>query len=284
MEFDSEVGGTERDRTWRVIRPSGRRPRLNILELWRNRELAIVLARRDLALRYRQTLFGIGWAVLQPLLAVGIFSVVFGSVAGIGSDGAPYAVFAFAGMAIWFFVSSATSSAAESLVDNPDLVSKVWFPRLIAPAAAVFASVLDLVIASALAAIAMVAYGVAPAAQIVFLPVFALGAVAIAAGAGFWLCAANVLYRDVRYALPFLMQIWLFVSPVVFPMSLVDNELKYALALNPVAGVLEGWRWALIDGPAPGPWIAVSAATLIVLLASGLLYFRHAERTFADKI
>lgn len=284
MSAVEHVDKDQRDSDWRVIRRSRGWPRLNLGELWAHRELAIVLARRDLALRYRQTLFGVGWAVMQPLLAVVVFSAVFGSFADIDTGDVPYPVFAFAGMAVWFFISTAVGSAAESLVENPDLINKVWFPRLLAPTAAALAAGLDFLIATLLAGAAMVVYGEAPGLQVILLPMLALAGLAVALGMGYWLAAANVLYRDVRYALPFLLQIWLFVSPVVFPIAIVDGGLKYVFAINPVAGILEGWRWALIDGPAPGPWVAVSAGTLVALVLSGLVYFRLSERKFADRI
>jgi lipopolysaccharide transport system permease protein len=269
---------------WRLIGPSSFWPSLGLRELWAHRELALVLAGRDLNLRYRQTIFGLGWALLQPLIAIGVFSLVFGKFVDVESDGIAYPVFVAAGLAIWFFVSGAVTSAADSLVEHVDLVTKVWFPRLLAPGAAVLATAIDLLIATALAAVVMVIHGVAPGPQIALLPLGALAAIGLAAGAGFWLCAANVLYRDVRYALPFLLQTWLFVSPVVFPISVVDGAWKYVFALNPVAGLLEAWRWMLIDSPAPGPWLAVSAATGMLLLASGAIYFRISERRFADRI
>jgi homopolymeric O-antigen transport system permease protein len=272
------------DETVQLIRPSARFPRLELRELWASRELALVFARRDLSLRYRQTVFGVGWAVLQPLIAVGVFSVIFGSAAGIDTGNVPYPVFAFAGMALWFFISGAVSSAAASLVEHPDLVTKVWFPRMLAPLAAALAALLDLVIATALAVVAMVAYQVAPGPQLLLLPLFAALAFAISIGAGLWLCAANVLYRDVRHALAFLLQIWLFVTPVVYPITIIDGAWRYVLALNPVTGVIEGWRWALIGGPMPGPWFWVSIAALVMLLASGAVFFRIAERQFADRI
>ena len=182
----------------------------------------MTLALRDLQLRYRQTLLGVAWAVLQPLAAMLAFSWVFGHVAGIPSEGLPYPVFVLAGVVPWFFISTAVSAAAESLVEHTDLVTRVWFPRLLAPIAAVLAALVDLLIGLLLLVPVMAVYGVAPPIQVLTLPVWLLGAVLVAMAAGFWLAAANVLYRDVRYALTFLLQLWLFVSPVVFPTSLVD--------------------------------------------------------------
>lgn len=281
----SAAGGHRADRRWRVIRPTGRwRPGIGLRELWEQRELALMLAHRDLQVRYRQTIFGVGWAVLQPLIAMGIFSGVFGSLTNVPSNGLPYPVFVLGGLVVWFFLSNGVSAAAESLVEQPDLVSKVWFPRMLAPLAAVLATGVDLAISLVLLAVAMVAYGVSPDLQVLTLPIWIGAAFLVAFAAGLWLCAANVLYRDLRYALGFLLQVWLFASPVVFPSSLIDGGWRFLFALNPVAGVIDGVRWALLDGPGPGPWVAVSAASLVVLLVSGVLYFRAAERSFADRI
>ena len=273
------------DPAWRVIRPSGRwRIRLGLRELWAQRELGLTLAWRDLQLRYRQTLFGVAWVALQPLVGMGIFSLIFGSLTDVPSDGVPYPVFVLTGLAVWFFVSTAVSAAAASLIEQPDLVTKVWFPRMLVPIAAVLAAVADLAISLILVALVMIGYAVAPGIQILTLPVWIVAAILVAIGAGLWLSAANVLYRDVRYALPFLLQVWLFASPVIYPSSLIDGAWRYVFALNPMAGVLDGFRWALLDGPAPGPWSAVSAASLLALLVSGVVYFRLAERSFADRI
>jgi lipopolysaccharide transport system permease protein len=270
---------------WRVIRPSGRwSPRLDLGELWRYRGLAWTLALRDLKLRYRQALFGVAWAVIQPALAMLLFSILLGDLAGVPSDGLPYPVFVIAGLAPWFFISGAVSSCAESLVEHRELVTKVWFPRLLAPIAAVTAGTVDLLIGFALAIGVTLAWGVAIPLQVLTLPVWLAAAAMVALGAGLWVAAANVLYRDLRYALGFLLQLWLFASPVVFPSSLIEGGWSYVFALNPVAGVIDGTRWALLDGPGPGPELAVSAASLLLLLAAGLVYFRSAERLFADRI
>jgi lipopolysaccharide transport system permease protein len=269
---------------WRVIRPGGRWRPGRLRELWASRELALILALRDLQLRYRQTIFGVGWAVLQPLAAAGVFSVIFGTVADIPSDGLPYPLFVLAALAVWSFMSTAVSAAAETLVEHRDLVTKVSFPRMLAPTAAVLAASVDLVVGLLLLAPVMAVYGIAPPLQAFTLPLWIGAALLVAVGAGLWLSAANVLYRDVRYTLSFLLQVWLFASPVVFPVSLIDGTWRYVLALNPLTGVISGVRWALLDGPAPGPWLAVSAVSLAALLISGALYFARAERTFADRI
>jgi lipopolysaccharide transport system permease protein len=270
---------------WRVIRPSDRRlPRVDLRELWGYRELTLMLAVRDLQLRYRQTLFGVAWAVLQPLAAMAIFSLVFGSLAGVPSDGVPYPVFVLAALTVWSFLSSAVSTAAETLVEHRDLITKVWFPRMLAPTAAVLATCVDLLIAVGLLVPIMAAYRIEPPIQVLTLPLWLIGAVFLAMAVSLWLSAANVLYRDVRYALGFLLQLWLFISPVVFSSSLVQGAWRYVFALNPAAGIIDGVRWALFGAPAPGPELAVSVVALAVLLVAGALYFRSVERYFADAI
>lgn len=279
-EDDGSVG-----EPWRVIRPGGsgalrRVPR----ELWDHRELGWTLILRDLQLRFRQTLFGVGWVVLQPLTAMAAFSAIFGQVADLPSDGIPYPVFVLAGVAAWIYLSAAVGGAADSLVDHSELITKIRFPRLLAPVAAVLAAGVNLAVAILLLAPVMAIYGVAPPLAALTLPLWLLLAVLIATGAGFWLSAANVLYRDVRYALPFLLQIWLFVSPVVFPTSLVEDPWKYVFALNPAVGLIDGLRWSLLSGPTPGPELAVSVAAAFALLIGGLIYFLRVERSFADRI
>ena len=279
------AGAAADEAAWRLIRPSRRWwPGLGLRELWADRELGLMLTLRDLQLRYRQTFLGIAWAVLQPLAALAAFSWVFGEIAGIPSDGLPYPVFVLAGVVPWFFISTAVSGAAESLVEHSDLITRVWFPRLLAPSAAVMAAMVDLLIGLLLFLPVMAAYGVAPPLQILTLPVWVFGAFLLALAAGFWLSGANVLYRDFRYALPFLLQLWLFVSPVVFPSSLVGEPWRYLFSLNPAVGIIDGFRWALLGAPSPGPELAVSVAALILLLVGGAWYFRRVERVFADRI
>ena len=243
-----------------------------------------MLALRDLQLRYRQTLFGVGWAVLQPALGLVTFSFVFGHLAGIPSNGVPYPVFVLSALVVWFFISSSVGAAAESLVVNRALVTEIWFPRILAPAAAAMALIPDLLIGLVLIVPVFAAYGVTPPLQVFTLPLWLAGAVAVAVGAGLWLSAANVLYRDVRYALTFLLQLWFFISPVVFPSTLFPDGWRYVFALNPLVGVIDGVRWALIDVPVPTAELLVSATALIVLLVGGAIYFQMVERVFADRI
>jgi lipopolysaccharide transport system permease protein len=270
---------------WAENRPTGGwAPHLDLAELWAYRELALALAARDLRVRYKQTFFGVAWVVLQPLLAVFIFSVVFGRLARLPTDGIPYPVFVYAGLVVWFYFSSTITSAAQSLVDQREIVTKVYFPRLIAPIAAVVPGLVDLAISLLVLGVFLVIYGVTPGPEIVLLPFFLLGAVMLALGSALWLSSLNVKYRDVRHVLGFLLQVWLFASPVVYSSSLVEGNWRYLYAANPIVGVVDGVRWSLAGGPAPGAEALVSLAVGVALLISGLAYFRRVERYFADLI
>jgi lipopolysaccharide transport system permease protein len=259
-------------------------PRIGLRELWAYRDLALILALRDLQLVYRQTLLGVTWVVLQPVIAMLVFSVVFGRLARLPSDGVPYTSFVLAGLTVWTFVSSAVTAAANSLVEDRDLVTKVYFPRLLAPLAAVLAATVELFITLVLLVPVLAIDGIVPPLQVLTLPVWILGAILLATAVGLWLAAANVLYRDVRYVLTFLLQVWLFVSPVAISSSLVPHAWRWVYNLNPAAGLIDGMRWAVLDGPSPGPQLAVSVASLFVILISGAMWFRTAERVFADTI
>jgi lipopolysaccharide transport system permease protein len=279
------VGGRVEQAGWTENRPStGWFQGLKLGELFRYRELLLFLALKELKVRYKQTLFGIGWVVLQPLVAMGVFSVVFGRFAGLPSDGLPYAVFVLAGLSIWLYFSNAVRTASETLVEDPSLVTKVYLPRMLAPAAAVLPGLIDLAVSLVVVGLVMAIVGVAPGPALLLLPVWIAAAVLVALGAGLWLSALNVLYRDVRSVVPFLLQVWLFASPVVFPSSLIEPPEEYFYALNPLVGVLDGFRWSLLDAPPPGPEDLISLASGALLLISGLAYFRHAERRFADQI
>jgi lipopolysaccharide transport system permease protein len=267
------------------IRPSaGWFPGFNARELWAYRELGAFLALRDLKLRYKQTFFGVAWAVLQPLAAVAVFTLVFSEVAGLPSDGLPYTVFALSGLIVWSYVATGADGAARSLVEDRSLVERVYFPRLLAPFAAVLPGLLDLAISMALLAVFMAVTGVAPGLGLVLLPLALLAAVVVSLGAGLWLCALNVQYRDVRHALTFLFQLWFFASPVVVASSVVDGAWRYVYALNPMVGVIDLFRWSAVGAPAPDPSAALSAVAALVLLFSSALYFRNVERRFADVI
>lgn len=264
--------------------PTGWWPRLDMRELLAYRELAVSFALKDLKVRYKQTFFGVAWAVLQPLLAVLIFSIVFGRLAGLPTDGIPYPVFAYAGMAIWLYFSSSLTAAAQNLVDNRDLVTKVYFPRLLSPLAAVFPPLVDLGISLVILGVFLAAYGVAPGPQLALLPVWIVAAVLLALATGLWLSALNVKYRDVKYVLPFLVQVWFFASPVVYSSSILHGAWRWVFALNPTVALVDGFRWSLADGPAPGLEALISLALGLAVLVSGIAYFRRLERHFADLI
>ena len=259
-------------------------PRLRVRELWDYRELAFAFALKTLRVRYKQTIFGISWAVLQPVLAVILFSIVFGRLAGLPTDGIPYPVFNYAAMILWLYVSLGVTGAAQSLVENRDLVTKVYFPRLVAPLASVMPGLVDLAIAFVLLVVIVIAYGVTPDMAILLTPAWVLAALAVALSFGLPLAALNVKYRDVRHALPLLLQLWLFASPVVYSSSLVEGGWRYVYALNPMVTVLDGFRWSMVDGPAPGPESLVSLGVVAVVLALGAIYFGRSERSFADVV
>jgi lipopolysaccharide transport system permease protein len=254
-------------------------------ELWAYRELFYFMTWRDIKVRYKQTALGAAWAVLQPLLAMIVFSIFFGKLAGIPSGDVPYPVFAYTALVPWTFFATAVTQASNSLVEQEAVLSKVYFPRLIVPTAAVLAGLVDVSISFVVLVGLLLAYGIVPTAAIVTLPLFVLFAAATALAVSLWLSALNVKYRDVRYTLPFIVQVWLFASPVVYPSSLVPESWRLIYGLNPMTAVIDGFRWALLgEGGAPGPEMLVSVATVIVLLAGGLLYFRGMERDLADAI
>lgn len=266
-----------------IIKPSRGAVKLGLRDLWEYRELLYFLVWRDLKVRYKQTALGLAWVVLQPLIATLIFTLVFGNLANMPSGGLPYAVFSFAGLLPWTYFATALTRAGGSLVNNAQLITKIYFPRLLIPLAATLAGLVDVAVSLVVLLVIMAVYGVAPGLAIVTLPVFLLMAVAAAAGASLWLAALNVQYRDINYLLPFLIQIWMYASPVVYATSLIPQRWQALYALNPMAGVVEGVRWALTGRTdMPLPMILVSAAVILVLLVSGLLFFRRTERTFAD--
>jgi lipopolysaccharide transport system permease protein len=264
--------------------PSRGLPDLRLRETWKHRDLGIVLAQRTLKVRYKQTLLGVGWAVVQPLAGLVVFTVVFGRLAELPSDGLPYAVFVYPAMCLWTYVSTAVSAAAAELPQNPHLITRVYFPRILSPAAAVLPGLLDFAIALALAAVLLVAYAVPVGAPLALVPLWMLAAAVVAFGIGAWLAALNVRYRDVRQMLPFLLQTWFFLSPMVYPASLVGDGWRVVYALNPLVGLVDGLRWSVAGAPAPPPADLVSAVSAVVLLISGLYYFRSVEGGFADVV
>ena len=268
-----------------ILRPSGRFTRLNLGDVWEYRDLLYFLVWRDIKVRYKQTALGAAWAVLQPLLTMVAFSVFFGKLAKVPSNGIPYPVFTFAALLPWQLFSYSMTEAGNSLIGSQNLITKIYFPRLVIPIAAVLGGLPDFAISFAVLLVLMAIYGIAPTLAILTIPLFILLAIATALAAGLWLSALNVKYRDVRYTIPFLAQFWLFLTPVAYPSSLIPEKWRVLFGLNPMAGVVEGFRWALLgEREAPGPMLIVSIAIVGVLLVTGLYYFRRLEATFADTI
>jgi len=268
-----------------LIRPSRGWMALNLRDVWEYRGLLYFLVWRDVKVRYKQTVLGAVWAVLQPVMMMVVFSVFFGRLIGVPSDGLPYPVTTFAALLPWQLFAYALTESGNSLVANQQLITKVYFPRLVIPISAVVAGLVDFAIAFVVLLGIMLYYHIIPTAAVVTLPLFILLAVATALAVGLWLSALNVEYRDVRYTIPFLTQFWFFASPIAYPSSVVPEKWRMLYGLNPVAGVVEGFRWALL-GKAGGPdaMILVSALMVGLLLFGGLVYFRRMERTFADVV
>jgi lipopolysaccharide transport system permease protein len=256
-----------------------------VRDLWTYRELLGFLAWRDLKIRYKQTVLGAAWAVIQPLFTMVVFSVFFGYLGKIPSDGIPYPVFAYCALLPWSLFAHALTESSNSLINNQGLITKVYFPRLIIPIAPLFVGLVDFGVAFIVLIGLMLFYGIVPGIAALTTPLFVLLAALTALAAGMWLSALNVQFRDVRYTIPFLTQLWLFATPVAYPSSLLPEPWRSLYGLNPMAGVVEGFRWALLGQTrVPAPLIAVSSVVVLVLLAGGLWYFNRAEQTFADVV
>lgn len=279
------VAGTELavKTPYRRIEPARRLVPLQLGELWEYRDLLFFLIWREVKVRYKQTVLGLLWAIIQPFFTMIIFTIVFSRFGRVPSDGLPYPVFAFCALLPWQLFAFALSEASNSVVANQRLITKVYFPRLIIPLAAVCVGIADFVVGLLVLAALMAYYGITPGAAIWTLPLWALLAVVTALAVGLWLSALNVRYRDVRYTLPFVTQMWLFATPVAYPLALVPPEWRSLYALNPMVGVVEGFRWALLGNAGTlGISVLFSAGAVVVLLAGGLFYFRRTEQTFAD--
>ena len=252
-------------------------------ELWEYRELLFFFAWRDIKVRYRQTVMGMMWAIIQPFFTMVIFSLFFGRLANIPSDGIPYPIFSFTALVPWTFFANALAQASNSLVSNANMVKKIYFPRLALPIATVLAGVVDFALASLVLLGMMLYYDLAPTINIIWLPFFALLAMVTSIGVSLWLAAMNVQFRDVRYTIPFLTQAWLFLTPIAYPSSLLSDPWRTVYGLNPMAGVVEGFRWALLGtDTAPGKMVIVSALVAVTLFITGAFYFRRMEQSFAD--
>jgi len=270
-----------------ILRPSRGFSFLDFRELWIYRELVYFLTWRSLKVRYKQTVLGAVWAVLEPFLTMVVFTIFFGNLAKVGSDNIPYPIWSYAGLLPWGLFSKALSDASRSLVANSHMITKIYFPRIILPLSSILAGLVDFAIAFVVLIGMMLFYKQFPTSAVWTLPLFLLLAMITALGAALWLSALNVKYRDVGYILPFLTQFWLFITPVVYPSSQIPEQWRLIYGLNPMTGVVEGFRWALlgiIPQPTFFPMLAVSAAMAIVVLFTGILYFRRMERGFADMV
>jgi lipopolysaccharide transport system permease protein len=267
------------------IRPASGWPHLELRELWRNLEVIYLLVLRDTKVRYKQTLVGVGWSVLQPLLTVLVFTLLFARLVHVPTGGVPYPPFALAALVPWTYFAHALTKCTICLVDNQELVKRIYFPRLVLPLAAVLAGLVDLAIALGLLAVVLFVYGIAPGTALLALPLFVLLAVVTALGAGTWLAALNVEYRDVANALPFFTQVMLFVTPVAYPAELIPEAWRALYALNPMVCVVNGFRWSLLGGGhPPGATDAISVAVSLAILVGGLYFFRSQEERFADVV
>jgi lipopolysaccharide transport system permease protein len=267
------------------IQPSKGWTSLKLHEVWEHRELTGIFVWRDIKVRYRQTIVGALWAIIQPFLTMVVFSVFFGRLAGVPSDGIPYPIFSYVALVPWTFFANSMNQSSNSLVSNADMIKKIYFPRLTMPLAATLANLVDFALAFVILLGMMLFYGFFPTINSLWLPVFVLLAIMTALGVGLWLGAMNVKYRDVRYMVPFITQVWLFATPVAYPSSMLTEPWRTLYGLNPMVSVVEGFRWALLGtDTAPGPMLIVSFVAATILLLSGIFYFRRMEKSFADVI
>ncbi len=266
------------------IRPPKKWVPIDFSELLNYRELLVSFMWRDIKIRYKQTALGFLWAIIQPLFMMVIFTVIFGGFAKIPSDGIPYPLFSFAALLPWMLFSEGLTRSTMSMVSNASIMTKVYFPRLIMPVSGILSPLVDFAVSISILVIIMAFYGFVPTMNVIFLPFFILLALATSLGVGLWLSALNVKYRDFQYTVPFIIQIWMYASPVVYPASIVPESLRFLYSLNPMAGVIEGFRWALLGTAMPGPMILVSVGVVILLLVSGVFYFRRMEQYYADVV
>ena len=265
-----------------IIRPPRKWVPVDFKELWEYRELLYFFTWRDVKLRYKQTGLGIAWAIIQPLFLMVVFSLFFGGLAQIPSDGVPYPLFSLAALLPWTLFAEGMTRSTISMVSNAGIMTKVYFPRLIMPAASIMSPLVDFCVAFGILIIMMAYYGFVPTINVIFLPLLVVFAMMTSLAVGLWLSALNVKYRDFQYTVPFLIQIWMFASPVVYPASMVPEQFRFLYALNPMTGVIEGFRWALLGTNPPSMMIFISLGVVIALLVSGVFYFRRMEQYFAD--
>ena len=265
-----------------IIRPPRKWVPIDFKELWQYHELLYFFTWRDVKVRYKQTGLGFAWAIIQPLFMMVVFSVFFGRLAGIPSEGVPYPLFNLAALLPWTLFAEGLTRSTTGMVTNANIMTKVYFPRLIMPISGVLSPLVDFAAAFSILVVMMAFYGFVPGWNLVFLPVFIIFAVITSLAVGLWLSALNVKYRDFQYTLPFIIQFWLFASPVVYPSTLLPESIRWLYGLNPMAGVIEGFRWALLGTTPPSALIGVSLAIVIVLLVGGVFYFRKMEQYFAD--
>jgi lipopolysaccharide transport system permease protein len=280
-----EASGVLNDKSGIRIEPTTGWVSLKLKEVWDYRELLYFLIWRDIKVRYKQTVLGAAWAIIQPFFTMVVFSLIFGKLAKIPSDGIPYPIFSFAALVPWTFFVGGLGRASNSLVGNANLIKKVYFPRLAIPISNVLSGIIDFMIAFIMLIGIMFYYGFTPTINVIWLPFFLLLSVCSSLGVSLWLSTMNVQFRDVQYIMPFITQLWFFVTPIVYPSSLLPEPWKTLYGINPMAGVVEGFRWALLGtNTAPGPIVIVSSLVAFFLLLSGALYFRHMEKTFADVV
>jgi len=268
-----------------IIRPSRGWISLNLRDLWEYRELLYFLTWRDVKVRYKQTVLGAAWAIIQPFFTMVVFSLFFGRLAKMPSDNIPYPIFSYAALVPWTFFANGLSQSSSSLVASANLIKKVYFPRLVVPISSVISGAVDFILAFGVLLGMMLYFGIVPTWNVAWLPLLLLLALVTSLGVGLWLTAMNVQFRDVRYAVPFLVQAWMFATPIAYPSSLLDEPWRTLYGINPMAGVVEGFRWALLGTETtPGPIILVSTLVAVGLLISGAFYFRRMEKTFADVV
>jgi lipopolysaccharide transport system permease protein len=267
-----------------TIGPSRKWVALNLRDLWTYRDVLYLLMWRDIKVRYKQTVFGVLWALIQPLSAMLVFSFFFGRLAAIPSEGIPYPLFTYSGLLLWTFFSTAVMNSGNSLIGNPNLITKVYFPRMIVPCAAIGAALVDLAVTFIPLIALMAYYRITVAWNLLLTPPLVFMIILLTLGVGLWIAALNVRYRDVRYALPFLIQMWMFITPIIYPASLIPAEWQWLLALNPLAGLMEGCRAALFDREWDWTALAISSSITLVLLISGAYAFRRMEKSFADLV